>query len=370
MHFDPIPEANRNHGVKLMLNLLDCESIGRDGYGPQFVEMRCKQQENGYDCGPYIMMYLETIIDNIGSGREVDDDRFIPRDFEEIRKILREGIENEISETWKKEFRKTYEREEMEEKKDKNSEKERKNNKDKGSNNDRNGGNPPRILDNLIDNWEKVNPKAKKRESIKDGYKDGRVADKGYNNGESNNGRSNGVYRNTDITNREGENIRKQRNPCRNFFQSVCRFGNYCRYDHPEICNSWEELGRCNGVSGSCEKPHPRICRSYTENEICHRKNCRFMHPRQRKRINERVQQRASLRVQDHKFQRDRSNFNRTHGVQYRRHFFQHQGRGPHIRDQSYQAREDIGIQRAVVKRMVREVMEDNMRRGWYTEGY
>ena len=371
LHFDPIPMMNRNHGVKLMLSLLDCESIGRDGYGPQILEMRCKKQENGYDCGPYVMMYLETIIDNIGSGREVDDDRFIPHDFEEIRKLLRDGIEKEISETWKKEFKKTYAKEEMEEKKYNHSEKERKNNKDKGSNNERNEGrNSPRILDNLINNWEKVNTKAKKRESIKDGCKDGRVIDKGYNNGESNNGRIYRDYRNTDITNREGENIRKQRKPCRNFIQSVCRFGNYCRYDHPEICNSWEEIGRCNGVSGSCEKPHPQICRSYTENEICHRKNCRFMHPRQRKRINEREQQRASLRVQDHKFQRDRSNFNRSHGVQYRRHFFQHQGRGPYIRDQSYQAREDIGIQRAVVKRMVREVMEDNMRRGWYTEGY
>ena len=96
LHFDPIPMMNWRHGVKLMLSVLDCESIGRDGYGPQFVEMRCKKQENGYDCGPYVMMYLETIIDNIVNGREVDDNRFITHKAVEIRKLLRHVIEKEI----------------------------------------------------------------------------------------------------------------------------------------------------------------------------------------------------------------------------------------------------------------------------------
>ena len=86
--------------------------------------------------------------------------------------------------------------------------------------------------------------------------------------------------------------------------------------------------------------------------------------------VNEKAQQGAPLRVQYHKIERDRSNFNGNHGVEHRRRFLGHQGRGPYIRDQPYQARENIGIQRAMVKMMVREVMEDSMRRGWYTERY
>ena len=157
---------------------------------------------------------------------------------------------------------------------------------------------------------------------------------------------------------------------CHDFFQSVCRFGNYCRYKHPEICKSWEEIGRCNGVNGSCEKPHPLICRSYTENEICHRTRCRFVHPRQKKNINVKAQQGAPPRVQDHKLERGRYNINRNQGVQHRKHFLRHQGRGPHARDRSFWERENTGFQWAMIKKIVREEMEDSMRRGWYPKSY
>ena len=88
LHFDPIHRLNRSHAIELMLNTLDSKSFDSDGFGPQFVDIACKKQENGYDCGPYVMMYLETIIENIRKGREADDDMFTPHEAGEIRKLL------------------------------------------------------------------------------------------------------------------------------------------------------------------------------------------------------------------------------------------------------------------------------------------
>ena len=180
---------------------------------------------------------------------------------------------------------------------------------------------------------------------------------------------------------RKGEYSGKQREPCFNYFHNVCRYGKHCRYAHPEICESWSEIGKCRGVNGSCEKPHPMICRSYNEHVYCNRRNCKFMHPRQRQMENPRAQQGASSRDQSRKFENGRHNNGRhnnngnrgtyqhqQHKRPYGKFFLQHQGKGPYMRNRTYLEEEKMGLNRAIVKRMVREEMD--MMRGWYQETY
>ena len=182
------------------------------------------------------------------------------------------------------------------------------NEKVKGNNE---GGNPSGkdcILDKLLSNWENANSKTNKWNSTNDRDRNDSINNKSYNKGENNNGWNNTDYRNTNGHMRKGEYSGKQREPCFNYFHNVCRFGKHCRYAHPEICESWSEIGKCRGVNGSCEKPHPMICRSYNEHVYCNRRNCKFMHPRQRQMENPRAQQGASSRDQSRKFENDRHN--------------------------------------------------------------
>ena len=73
---------------------------------------------------------------------------------------------------------------------------------------------------------------------------------------------------------------RRPRKTCWFFKNEVCRNGKNCRYEHPEICNEWYELGRCKGVNGDCELSHPKICSKYAKRESCPDRYCLYMHPR------------------------------------------------------------------------------------------
>ena len=73
-HFDPIESLNEGHAKDMILNTLDYDNF-KEGF-PSYVEVKCERQKNGYDCGPYIMMYMATILENIRNGNEVNKFNF------------------------------------------------------------------------------------------------------------------------------------------------------------------------------------------------------------------------------------------------------------------------------------------------------
>ena len=73
-HFDPIESLNEGHAKHMILNTLDYDTF-EEGL-PSYVEMNCERQTNGYDCGPYIMMYMATILENIRMGNDINKFNF------------------------------------------------------------------------------------------------------------------------------------------------------------------------------------------------------------------------------------------------------------------------------------------------------
>ena len=70
-HFDPIKGINRRNALDLMTNLMDSESVNSEGnlYKlPDFEEVQCAQQGNGFDCGPFIIGYMTEAIEQINKG--------------------------------------------------------------------------------------------------------------------------------------------------------------------------------------------------------------------------------------------------------------------------------------------------------------
>ena len=70
-HYDPIEGKNIDHAKELVVNSLDLNNFGWRGL-PEYQEIKCPQQENSYDCGPYIMVYIQEITNNIVSGKELN----------------------------------------------------------------------------------------------------------------------------------------------------------------------------------------------------------------------------------------------------------------------------------------------------------
>ena len=73
-----------------------------------------------------------------------------------------------------------------------------------------------------------------------------------------------------------------------------CKFGNYCRREHPEICKRWLEKGRCENINDTCTFPHPTICISHIKREICYRRNCGLVHPKNRLKTYQRPQEKRT----------------------------------------------------------------------------
>ena len=70
LHLDPISGYNRRNALDLMTNLIDRESVNREGnlYKlPDFEEVDCEKQENGFDCGPFIIGYMAEAIEIINN---------------------------------------------------------------------------------------------------------------------------------------------------------------------------------------------------------------------------------------------------------------------------------------------------------------
>ena len=109
-----------------MLKIQDEKIIDSEGYGPQFVEIPCEKQKNGFDCGPFIMIFMQTILENIVKGREADNDKYVIYKVDEMRETLRNIINDEMkkentgkNETKKDEKRKDEEKTSIQKQKEK-----------------------------------------------------------------------------------------------------------------------------------------------------------------------------------------------------------------------------------------------------------
>ena len=275
IYFDSVKEVNLRHVKELITNLaVDNESFGMNGDLPTYKVAKCKQQNNSFDCGIFVMVYMSAIISNITGGREIEDDRFLQFETEEMRGLVRAAIQEAID---------------------------RKEAGDEVPNiidvinemyfvgrydNNRNGrkeqeAKKPRDAPNKINKesskWDRKDPKFTKNENNFDHKnKIGRNNEKDEEK----------ASRNYGIDERNSP-----REKCWYYMNRICKFGNYCRREHPEICKMWLENGRCENINDTCTLPHPTLCISHSRREICYRRNCGFVHPKNRVKTNQRPQE-------------------------------------------------------------------------------
>ena len=278
IYFDSVKEINLRHAKELITNLaVDNESFGMNGDLPTYKVAKCKQQNNSFDCGIFVMVYMSAIISNITGGREIEDDRFIQFETEEMRGLVRAAIQEAID---------------------------RKEAGDEvpnimdvinemyfvGRNNDNRSGRKEQEAKKPRDAPNEIN-----KESSKWDRKDSKSA-KNENNFEHKNkiGRNNEKDEEK-ASRRDGIDERNSpREKCWYYMNRFCKFGNYCRREHPEICKMWLENGRCENINDTCTLPHPTICISHSKREICYRRNCGLVHPKNRVKTNQRPQEKRT----------------------------------------------------------------------------
>ena len=391
LHFDPIKGLNKKHAIELMLKIQDEEMIDSDGYGPQFVEIPCEKQKNGFDCGPFVMIFMQTILENIVKGREADNDKFVIYKVDEMRETLRNIINDEMKKknTGKNETKKE-EKGKDEEKTSIQKEKERKE-KSRDKRNDSDEGRRydeavDIILNKISNKLDNSNIRMKMDDRSMERKRDEISNKNSYNYNEPN---IRGNKREYNIPNADTRNDKiggQQRKPCYNHFNTMCYYGLNCRFDHPRICESWKEMGSCPGVNGSCKKPHPMLCRSFGDQVECQRRYCKFLHPTLQKSRRHKAQSTDSggshgrnLENTGHPSDRYRTNQNRRIG-EYRKPFLHHQGvdpykrkpfhprqgKSPFLEGRKFLVREEMDLHREIVKEIVREEME--FMRGVYPE--
>ena len=101
-HFDPLEGVNVDHAKDLILNSLDRDNFNENGYFRiLYDEAMCGSQYNGYDCGPFMMHYMEMALNKIEEGKanEFGFGEMYPEEWRALdtRKTLRLYIEKEIN---------------------------------------------------------------------------------------------------------------------------------------------------------------------------------------------------------------------------------------------------------------------------------
>ena len=101
-HYDPIEGKNSDHAKELVVNTLDLNNFGLGGL-PEFKEIKSLRQENSYDCGPYIMLYIREMVNNIIAGNAHNRFFFNKDEATKFREQLHEIIQYRIAKTRKAE---------------------------------------------------------------------------------------------------------------------------------------------------------------------------------------------------------------------------------------------------------------------------
>ena len=279
-HLDPIEGFNERCAKDLFVNIMTREFIDDDGCLPKYVENNdCKRQKNGYDCGPFVINYIWSILEFAKAGM----DYFVKRatnqiDEKNIRRTLRNTLISEIKKAEEKTVKKSDEEMEIvvipiEEnvagKREKEVETEKEADKQKKEE-------EIEMLENIVkDIKKKGGPWEGIQQSIEE------LKNETKNNSPHSTAQNvNGTRNNDNEGNGQANSKNKKEILCKNFIHRVCNFGNYCRYTHPDICKEWEDNGRCEGVNGTCKMPHPQICITHIKQETCRWRDCRYVHPR------------------------------------------------------------------------------------------
>ena len=96
-HFSFMIRPN-DHAKELVVNTLDLNNFRLGGL-PEFKEIKSLRQENSYDCGPYIMLYIREIVNNIIAGNAHNSYFFNKDEATKFRVQLHEIIRYRIAKT-------------------------------------------------------------------------------------------------------------------------------------------------------------------------------------------------------------------------------------------------------------------------------
>ena len=216
-HFDPIFGMNDGSITMLIKKLID-----NGNKIPEVKYVICPRQSNGYDCGPYTLMFAEKVAENIEAGIELTKIRNC--DATEYRMKLQKKIEGKI----------------------KPSENKSKENKNKES-------------DEKKEEEKKV--PNRKEEDKKELKKQDRKKECWY------------------YTNKEckfGDRCKDEhREQCRETIENGYCFDNNCRLGHPIICRDIYETGRCKRLYAGivCRYFHPINLRNRNNNNQYNRRH-------------------------------------------------------------------------------------------------
>ena len=222
----------------------------------------CSQQNNGYDCGPYTLLFTEKLIQKIIEGEDIITTR-IRVDADEV-KGWRLNLQNIILNMIKAQGKGNNDYNTL---------------KDKG----KDGSNlQPPSSGNEDD--------TKKNKTLRD-------------NTNSNSG-DKGMDRSNNINMGKGNN----NTPCWHHNNRICKFGINCTKTHKPVCEQKKAYGVCRDQK--CKLLHQKVCRQYFSFGYCTNNNkCWYTHPLKRWQNDS-----TSLNGLSHGNNRDRSTYGYQNG--------------------------------------------------------
>ena len=304
-HFDPINGINRKNALDLMTNLMDSESVNKEGnlYKlPVFEEVKCEQQRNGFDCGIFTMNYMADAIEKINKGNTPRNlvGPPLPNGALGMRIGIAELIDESINTNLKLNGKSDPSSDKVEEPNNNeividanesiemtcerldNLLNEEIGNPDE-NNNSRKNIDKDSEQNNIGSNNEDKDPdeqKTSKTDGI-DSTGSNKNTEKVLNSKDNNNKQEEiktmNRNNNKDSRERQDKNLSsKDRSmDCRYYINDSCRYGKRCRYKHREVCRGWKINGQCG--KDKCTFEHPEPCIHHLKG-TCQRRSCWYLH--------------------------------------------------------------------------------------------
>ena len=303
LHFDPLNGFNKKNALDLMTNLLDRESvISEDNICklPDFEEANCEKQENGYDCGPFILGFMMEAIDKINQGG-VPSNLSAPTDGAlELRNGIAEFIDKRINKNPK-----------SNEKSDLMIDNAKKPNSneivvDANESIEITFNRLDKLLNEKIENPEdkknsnNVNDKNRAKNTIEAWKTLGEIMSEESDLDKQKPNKNDNISKERNKDNHKDTKkttyiVNKNRGrDCRYHINDSCRYGRLCRYTHREVCRGWKRNGNCG--NSKCTFDHPEPCMNHLKGS-CQRKICWFLHTLERANPKPAVQQKGIIPV-------------------------------------------------------------------------
>merc|ERR1712215_101153 len=240
--------------------------------GAIWTDTKCPQQRNGFDCGPFTLLFTERVLEKINTGEAMAPIHVKPDDLKRCRSNLQKLIEDEIKST--NEGHKDHHG--TRDPKDKNDDKSKDKNSKSGQASGQAPTKAPAAVAAVAAGGVSV-PGCGAGVVAASGSVPvpGRVAAAAAAPGVA--GTPPGTQRASAVplgsSSGAGEGGK---------YSKVCRYHRYrkcmrraeCKYSHPNVCKNIEEFGLCEG---KCELIHQTVCKSLW---FCTRHDCGFVHPK------------------------------------------------------------------------------------------